>query len=100
MEATCRATMQGAVMLVTRQKTLRGKRWQPGDLAALAASPHAVANAMEDIALFDLAEEISAADHTLQAAATELARAERRLVRTAVKSADGDLPAWFLACEE
>jgi hypothetical protein len=71
-----------------------------GGLGALAASPYVVARAAEDQTLFNLAEELGAANHTLQAAVTELARAERRLARVAETSTIRDLPEWFLAREE
>jgi hypothetical protein len=58
-----------------------------------------VTHAIKDADLFELAEELSGADHALQAAASKLACAERKLERTALLTGR-DLPAWFLACEE
>jgi hypothetical protein len=70
-----------------------------GRFRDVAASPYAFANAAEDSAIFELAEELDAADHTLQAARTELARAERRLQRLRPLPGE-ELPDWFTAREE
>jgi hypothetical protein len=70
-----------------------------GRFGDVATSAYAFANAAEDIALFELAAELDAADHMLQAAKTELASAERRLQRLAALPAQ-DLPDWFTAREE
>jgi hypothetical protein len=86
-------------MVSTRRKSLSRRRCLSGGIGGLAVSPYVVAHAVEDAELFDLAEELSGADHVLQAAATKLARAERKLERTTLVSGH-DLPTWFLADEE
>ena len=53
--------------------------------------------ATEDISPFDLAEQLTAAQYTFQAAAMELARAERRLRHSVL---DTDIPLWFVAREQ
>jgi hypothetical protein len=58
-----------------------------------------MARASADQPLFELAEEVVAADQALQAAISELALAERRLQRTRLLP-EHDLPAWFVAREE
>jgi hypothetical protein len=70
-----------------------------GRFRDVAASPYALANAAADTALFELAEELDAADHTLQATRMELTRAERRLQRLRLLPG-AELPAWFTEREE
>ncbi|GEP61651.1 hypothetical protein [Reyranella soli] len=69
-----------------------------GGIGDLATSSYAIARAVQDASLFELAEELIAADHILQAAATKLACAERKLDRAVLE--DRELPTWFLAREE
>jgi hypothetical protein len=70
-----------------------------GRFKDVATSPYAFAHATEDVVLFELAEELDAADHMLQAARTELARAERKLQRLRLLPEE-ELPDWFTAREE
>lgn len=71
----------------------------PGSFSDVIASSYAFFTASEDINLFELAEELCAADHMLQAARSELASAERRLQRLTLFQG-GELPGWFVAREE
>jgi hypothetical protein len=81
------------------RKPFAVRHYMPGGFNDVTASAHTFANAPEDMSLFELAEELYAADHTLQAARTELASAERKLQRLTLFSGD-ELPAWFVAREE
>src|SRR5436190_1962483 len=84
---------------MVKRKRLVIRRYIAGSLRDVEASAHTVATATEDGGLFELAEELKAAEHMLQAAATELGRAERQLQRTTL-SPEKELPAWFVTREE
>lgn len=75
------------------------RHYMRGGFKDVTASAHAFINASEDMRLFELAEELYAADHTLQAARTELASAERKLQRLTLFPGE-ELPDWFVAREE
>jgi uncharacterized membrane protein len=52
-----------------------------------------------DTSLFELADELSAAWHELNAASARLSQAERRLARQSAVDAKEPLPVWFEAAE-
>jgi len=84
-------------MLAAHRRILdRRKRCALDGLDPLASAPH-IARMTEDNGLFDAAERLAAAHHAFQAAAIELARAERKLARMAPTP---DVPTWFVAYEE
>jgi hypothetical protein len=86
-------------MITMDRKPSAVRHYMRGSLKDVAASAHAFVNASEDMSLFELAEELHAADHTLQAARTELARAERKLQRLTLFPGE-ELPGWFVARED
>jgi hypothetical protein len=88
-----------AVVNMLRQSVSRKLHHLAGQELFITASPHAVSIALEDLPLFELAEELNAALHTFHAAASDLSRAERKLAQMERCEAIRDLPEWFLSCE-